>query len=448
MEGNERAGVWWRPDDPSRALSGIMTYSEDGGPKLRLIGGHFPHEDDASFTLYPVVLGHTERGEDVTLFLCQADRPSAKPGATYVQQVIWTERAFVGTHLREPNTMLFEAAHVEFSHLLNWDHQGRFEHMPTAHQPWEFGVTLTNPDAVTAETTRGTITLGFGHGSFHSLQRVEAFRNAYFSVRAKQEMTVEDWHYQFVYPLQNLVTLATDTANTVTGFEVLHKDVKLRGTQIPQPIKVFSADHHQRQFTEAHRFPLFTLDELPSDFSEMLERWLKLSAEMESVCSLYFGLLNSERVFATQTFLSMAQAAESYHRLRFGHPKYNLIDRLRALVSTRPRVVPSYVGPTEDFIEKVKVARNYYTHYPTNLAAKAARGEDLYYLAQALAVVVQFWLLHDLGFSEHRASQIIHKSARYNHLERSYEMSRRYHSQVEKARLRHDGGGSGREGGP
>lgn len=293
-------------------------------------------------------------------------------------------------------------------------------------------MTLTNPEAVKAETTKGKVVVGFGHRESLSQYKVEVSRTAGISVEAKQELAVDEWYHQFIYPIQNLLTLATDTPNIVTKLEVMHKDVKFRSTQIPQPIQVFSSSHSGGRSNEARHPPLFTLDELPLDFSDLVERWLRVSAEMESVCSLYFGVFSSERVFAIQAFLNMVQAAESYHRLRFGDAGYPLIGRLRDLVGTKIQVVPSYVGPTEDFIKKVRDTRNYYTHYSADLAAKAAQGEEVYYLAQALAVVVQSWLLKELGFSEHRASQIIHKSARYNYLRRNYEMSRQYLGQVKR----------------
>ena len=52
---------------------------------------------------------------------------------------------------------------------------------------------------------------------------------------------------------------------------------------------------------------------------------------------------------------------------------------------------------TESFITKVVDTRNYFTHYDSSLATKAASGEDLWKLCQKLEALFQLHLLVLVG---------------------------------------------------
>jgi Apea-like HEPN len=181
------------------------------------------------------------------------------------------------------------------------------------------------------------------------------------------------------------------------------------------------------------RHLLFTLAENGDPGEDRLTRWLALGEDLGPVFDLYLVSVYQPRIFAELQFLSLAQAAESLHARRF-ETKILPTDEHRArvkavaeaapvdlrdwvrerladanrksfrnalseLIETLPPQVKARFEDVDRFSEKVRVTRNYLTHWNEGLKMKAARGQDLVALTSLLRCVLEALLLLELGFA-------------------------------------------------
>jgi hypothetical protein len=170
---------------------------------------------------------------------------------------------------------------------------------------------------------------------------------------------------------------------------------------------------------------------------------------LDSVVNLFFSVVASSGTYSEWLFLSLAQAAESYHMRRSDRfsssidpptvhrkrvreilraaPEHRdwLVDALNS--TNRPRLrqrltelvdevgdaIRDLIGETETFVGLTTWTRNYYTHYSRGHRDKAAVGDDLYYLTEGLSYLIQACLLRELGFSIDQCREILQKNGRY-----------------------------------
>jgi ApeA N-terminal domain 1 len=76
-------------------------------------------------------------------------------------------------------------------------------------------------------------------------------------------------------------------------------------------------------------------------------------------------------------------------------------DALAELIATLPAAMKDALGDPETLAERVRVTRNYLTHWSQGLEAKAARGTELFALTRALRAILESLLLLQLGFAAH-----------------------------------------------
>jgi hypothetical protein len=184
---------------------------------------------------------------------------------------------------------------------------------------------------------------------------------------------------------------------------------------------------------------LFSMRQLGTRFADALSKWLTVSSELETVCFLIFAGEYDSSPYLEHTFLALAQAAESYHRIRIGgtalppdeHAKRldlvsnaapaNLRDwtrrmlrysnevtfrrRMRELVE-RADTMMDFVGDREGFVDKVTNTRNYLVHRTDELRERAATGVASYYLTQALRYMLKASLVLDVGFPEDEVTRL------------------------------------------
>jgi hypothetical protein len=191
---------------------------------------------------------------------------------------------------------------------------------------------------------------------------------------------------------------------------------------------------------------LFTLKDINS-FDATIGKWLSVSEELLTMSNLFFGSQYNPAKYTETRFLTSAQAAEIYHRLRYKNnvlPKAEhqrqvktileiapqeyrgwlktalafsneprLLQRLKDLLDLTSDVLLPLVKDKDKFATKVKDTRNYYTHYNQTLKRKAAQGEELHWVNEALFFLLQRCFLHELGFSSEQCVELFSRNRRY-----------------------------------
>ena len=92
----------------------------------------------------------------------------------------------------------------------------------------------------------------------------------------------------------------------------------------------------------------------------------------------------------------------------------NLLDRCK---SVSKHIVGSSPTDHHAFIEAVKIARNYYTHYNPKLETKVARGAALLVLLLELQALLEMALLREMGLPAQSIDEILRRVRRYEEIE-------------------------------
>jgi len=155
------------------------------------------------------------------------------------------------------------------------------------------------------------------------------------------------------------------------------------------------------------------LTSIGEDLPQVLNAWFKEAERLDSVYEVFFGTLYNTRAYPRSQFLSLMQAAESFHRttksgkyvrpekyeefrkemvsaipeeatpelksklygtLKYGN-EYSLNERIKEIVDSLPGREILKKNPT--FAQDVVATRHYLTHLDERGKAKALHGADL-----------------------------------------------------------------------
>jgi hypothetical protein len=192
-----------------------------------------------------------------------------------------------------------------------------------------------------------------------------------------------------------------------------------------------------------------SFDEIAADFSGILKRWFECHEKLRPVLDLYFAVVSNWVLTDESRFLFLAQALEVYHA-RSTHfssmegPEEEHEQRLKAILETAPEKARRWLerklafsnqkdlsrrideflkahkeeatrltAKIGDFAAKVRVSRNYYTHYSEELLkdGKVATGLELRRIVYALCALLEICLLKELGIGGKPVERILERNA-------------------------------------
>lgn len=441
IEEREYRGYWWLPEDEGRKLSGTLTVTK-GVVKLELLedfGHQLISETDTEKTYSlsleerPRILGISTDGKWITL--------EGHHGASTVKRfpgiptsIYRRAAAFIGAHFEPGEEVGFNEIAIEASDLNAWTQVSGFGVQIgfEKHEEKDYdvvsriGVTFEPPDDIEIPLARGERAFirfhapgeGLGGGTDHVTLRQEAALHLRFARRASFEHVVER-----VGQLRNFLSLAVGrpvAITTVTGYQ--DDLVDKRGASVP--IELLWKIPHNPDPPKRRRMPremLFTLPEAQPDIARVMRAWLAKQERLEPVFNLFFGSRYHPDLTIDVRFLLHAQAADTYDYRWRRKPGKDFVTRIGNLLDRCNTVSKKIVGPSpadrQAFIEAVKVARNYYTHYNPKLEGKAARGGALYLLLVQMQAILEMALLRELRFPARTIDEILERVERYAEIE-------------------------------
>jgi ApeA N-terminal domain 1 len=462
MEAFEFLGVWWIPSDQTNVIPGTLTFTHQDGIRLTLMGSFSPLQDLQAFNKYPIILGVTQGGKQVTLSESfQLHSQLGFGGSFYANQTFGIGTVYIGTHFADPQAMRFHKIEAQYNYLPHWAKFPLQQDKVTLNEKGGLGryeMTYTPPDDVVAATTKGTIAVTSRFSTKHDLlQEVSLQQSTWMEVETQQDLSLIEWLLQFVGPLQNLVSLGTCKPNfllTLLGYTSTYSTTLPDGKVREHPVQIVYPQHYyETEISQKLREDdmLFTLQDIRDDFDQIVENWLKVAEDLDSVCNLFFGIQYVERLYLEQKFLSTIQSVESYHRRRsyktdLTEDKHK--ERMKAILAASPQefkkwlaeklkysnelslrqrlkdlldnsninsVVLPLIGNKKTFIDTVVNTRNFLTHFDPASKKSAAADEELYRLTQVLSFLVQACFLHELGILPQRSLALFRRNAQYRY---------------------------------
>lgn len=445
MDNLEYKGHWWLPENPDRKVAGILTFSQQNNGKLELIGS-FQDVFDKDFnddSKYSVILGQTTDGKLITLKDCLQTNYSFSMELTQ-ETTFLVHFIYSDIHITDEDDFKFNKTQAKFTYLYDWvGVSGITRNFETAKK---FQFTYTIPEDISIATEDGKIEITFGvniksHYDFANLNEQTSI-----FIECNQGKDLYEISQNYLFPLQSLISLGTTKPNFVEELYVFHVDFP------KEPIKVYYSQHFYKPKVKDYLYSpdmLFTLGDIYEDLEVIINKWIALTKEIDSVLHLLNRVRIASDMFLELKFLSIAQAIETYHRtrrvnnylpkdehqkrvdqiLRYLPKKYkelvrqkisnnekSLLLRLEELSNEKAEIMNPIAHDLEKFTKKVRDSRNYYTHYGKSKKKNSAHGGDLYWLTEKLIMLLQACLLDEIDLPLEQQIQLFTRNQQYGNL--------------------------------
>lgn len=456
----EILGEWFLPSDPGNRIHGTLKFHPTKGADLELYGSlesdsFFPQLKDQE-----IILGLSSESELVTLTECMMTRSggaklvkgqeSGKPMTVY--SVLFT---LVGIHASKKEDLVFDTISSEIFNLGEWVGISGFNNTkPTPEESQEGKITVEykRPEPIDFnidKNTKGTLKFISNRSSWLLYQkRIEINQRVEFIAKTKTNKTIIQLS-RYLFGFQNFLILALYKGTYPIGarlesdnFQVEYQDGRKFRVQVKLFFSVFNFQENEKPKL---RFDLvFQYENIESDFQKLIQNWFSKYELLEPAFDLLIEQFHRRKQFTVNTFLNLAQAAETFHARTNNHtripkgeyekmkgeileltpPKYHkwLNDQFNfgnnlTLHSRLTEIVDKYsnnildviISDKEEFVKQVKYSRNYYTHYSKNGKKKALEGSELYILSEKLKLQLVCAILMEIGFTKEQLSISLEK---------------------------------------
>ncbi|MBA5846327.1 ApeA N-terminal domain 1-containing protein [Gordonia amicalis] len=442
-------GLWWIPNADNAAggvkkVGGILTIDAAGRVQLEvmspLVNGR---EDDGTIRRSsrsldePTLIHGAAEGKQITLLNCLQISGQTSVVPVYTEtQVFLAEAGVVGYWLGSTDEQAFVGMRVEMSHLTEWSGMsGLTEGISAAHPEDEQSATVASREAYTL--TLSTVPTesvelpdeqirvrllseqSFGPGGKdNAWGRTKQIRErTLYEVLAPQPRDALDAFRDAVRPMQNVLTLATQSPCAVGGREfILAVPDEVGG---PRVELFFHGEDIEIKSSREWYDLLFTLDDLGG--LQALSKWYALSREIGRPLDVLFGLDYETGGYYETRLFTVATVVEGFHAALFPtstaldpddhklirtlakEALKELAEDLRAWASTKlrhndsgytkrckelaslvdPTALENLLGDTEVWAKWLAHARNVGAHGNLKELRHKSASEDAYYLLAA-----------------------------------------------------------------
>lgn len=432
MEAMEALGSWWVPSLKQKKVAGRLSFSEDDGIRLSLSGS-------LGVGRARIILGSVS-GKPVTLCDCFETRSKGNAVKITAQDFI-VDIAFVGAKFTKPDQIRFKKAMFGFTYLPDWVGITGFQ--TRLQKGGGYNLVYRLPDDISVNLGKDVAALTFGvEYPFAGFTEVTMRQSVFWRLETELASSIDDLLSKYIAPLWNLLRLGSMRENSLTNvFVYIGSD----STKRIQVLFKTGLGDVRRIGQLAPMDMLFSLTDVRDLLDDLLKKWLANHGELTDVVNLLMGAAYGRNIHWRQRFLSLAQAAEGYHRrccfpktelpeeahqkrleeilagvseqhrswlndrLRFSNEP-NFRRRLKSLVGEASEVVAPMVQRKRDFIQKVYKTRNRLTHPGEGSIAK---DEDLFRLTEVLYFLLSACLLGRVGVEKGRLVNWFKRNYRY-----------------------------------
>lgn len=438
-------GEFWAPQHPGTKHFGALRVDGKGGPRLRLYG-RFDELTRARFQQNPsILLGTTVDSKAVTLLKCFPG--DARSNSLDLDTVTFHIGSVVeGTHIRNWENLATTRLYVRYTYLEEWMGIHGYHQVPKEDLVKHFAqIAMRRVGRV------GPFTLSLVHNGYWDNESIDQTyrQRAALMISSRRRQPLESF-YPIVSAFRCFLALAMSQRVQVDSAHCLlplyhwkpskawrprYETMRLRGSILGARPSAGRSDAS---------FPLVPYHLGSSFLRRIISRWLERSTLLEPVHDLYWQTAHDNANLISYTFLSMAQALETFHRrtepgqtripkAEFKKLRREVLDAVpephrdwlekqvtwandpffaTRLQSLFKRVWPALGGefpmPLEDLVRITTVGRNYFTHY-SGEGRKRSRPADVDILAASkwLTVLLELNLLLDSGVTMSELTELV-----------------------------------------
>ncbi|HII98036.1 MAG TPA: hypothetical protein HA272_01925 [Methanoregula sp.] len=441
---SEYKGKWWIPSNAPNEIDGTLKINSDGTGSLDLRGELIQRD----FSEFPpisedveIILGRASDGSKITLNNCHLHGTSHSPEGFPTQSFIIQTNLF-DVHFSSKDAISFRKIKIEFKHFEYLIKSTRIQ----VNKPLQDANILTINN-VTNEKIPFFSVDGFNieiiidvHPNITTFPRRKIIieETPYISIETDIGRKHEDFlkiidklQYFFSFCLSKIVYPVNVYAESEASIWEPPDDWNVKDDTgvIYEPIQIIShwvdlPDQSQIEEVDRNEI-LFTLNDIRDNFDFVMNKWWIKNEVFKSVFDIYFGTIFNSRMYLENTYLSLAQCIESYHRkssrfldyhihpeeyaerigilknflknelqltssqkkslistLKMGN-SLSLENRIQQLLITYPTITPFIAGSEKNFPNTIALNRNNLTHLDPKPEIKYATFEELNFFYQS-----------------------------------------------------------------
>jgi hypothetical protein len=462
-------GEWFLPSNREQRIYGTLNYNPIEGAKLELFESFNADNFFPNFINQEIILGLTSDSKKVVLYNCLMIKSG---GLTLVQgeeagkpSVSYSIRyTLIGLHVANINELKFDKISCDIFNLGEWVGISGFINQPPDFENLkrkEIQVNYKLPDAIEFQIDKeaiGRFNFFADHSGFSRYQKnINISQRVEFQASTITEKNIDEL-LKYVISFQNFLILALYRSTypiSITLSGAKHKKEYDDGITERNTIKLFfsSSNFKDNENPKSYFDMIFSYRQIINEFPELIKNWFAKYELLEPAFNLLFEQFYNGNRFTENTFLNLAQSAETFHSRIHDHTKIpktdyelmrneilemtsskyhgwlkeqfnfgndlNLHTRLTELTDKYSNeILDKILGDKKQFVLQVKHSRNYYTHYSKNGKKNALKGSALFYLTEKLKILLVCSFLMEIGFEKNQLSSSLNdvKWRLFNHL--------------------------------
>jgi hypothetical protein len=465
----EIKGEWFLPTDKETRVHGVLTFDPQDGTDLELYGSLNGDHFFPEFKDQEIILGLTSDSKQITLQNCfmtesggatlVSNGESGKPSTKY--SIIYL---LIGLHGDKIEDLKFTQISSEIFNLGEWVGISGFKHQFDAEKIKNHEITVDYklPDQIKFDiddNTKGLFNFVANTPSISRYQKTATIsQKVEFQANLTSEKSIDDL-LSYIITFQNFLTLSLYKSTYPLSISLSgdrHKNYYENGNIYNKNIKLFfsSRNFKLNDKPQLDLEMIFDYRRIKDNFPTIIKKWYNKYELFEPAFDLVFEQFYNGNRFTVNTFLNLAQSAETFHARVQNHTKMpkeqykkmkedilkavqteeyqkwlsdqfnfgnnlNLHQRLTELTEKYSnKILDKIIEDKERFVLNVKNSRNYYTHYTKDGEKKALKGGELYYLSERLKILLVCSFLIEIGFDNDSLATFLDKIKYrlFNHL--------------------------------
>lgn len=461
-------GEWFLPSNPEKRIHGTLEFIREEGITLEIYGSLTSDVVLPEFNDQEIILGLTSKSKQITLCSCNMvksggatlvqGRESGKSSVTY--SILY---ALEGLYVNDSSELLFDKVSCEIFNLDEWVGISGFNMKPDFEKikNREINVNYKLPEPIDFKIdndANGRFNFTANYPGLSRYQKaINITQRVHFEVETKTEKKIRDL-ISYIFSFQNFLILAFYRSTyplRIKLFGENHKETLIDGKTYKKTIELFFSSSNMDKVSKAKLDydMLFTYRGIQDKFPDIIQNWYEKYELLEPAFNLVFEQFYNGNRFNENTFLNLAQSAETFHARTNNHTKIprdeykemkehilnltpskyhkwlkdqfnfgnnlNLHLRLEELVKKYTNdILDKIIPDKETFVKQVKHSRNYYTHYSSKSKKNALKGSELFYLSERLKILLVCAFLVEIGFDTELISTNLDKVKwrLFNHL--------------------------------
>lgn len=415
----EYKGYWWLPNNPDRAIAGVITYLPQESITLELIGSF--EEDKSPMNAFlrkkqeNTIFGVTSDSKKVTLLNCSAygslNLSSSFPIIKYTCQYL-----LIGDHIETLEQDRYFKAYVRFPLLSLWCPPSALTTSMTFCDTQE--IDTIN---ISFNTNRNTLcSLSIDENTQLNLESSIDYDGEYYSPKVEQYTYLDikkggnksiSSFLKDIFIFEQFLSFATLQEIRCSNIKLFsnneYQDLKNREKSFfPIQLMYIQSDYispikHQREAF------LFNYESIKSKYSNIIKKWFVEKNDIAPIRQHLIDSVKYKRVFSSVDFLIVVQALEGFcSRFR---KESNLTNMINLLIDEFSDI-EKLQGDTIN-VKEVVDSRHYYSHFmDRNKKKNSLDGYELYKLTVKLKQLLVCCLLKFVGFDNNEINMILKKS--------------------------------------